>query len=205
MRNIENLARPIILPLIEGDAFLRGDTTLLFPHQQKIIAAWATLKAMVAEFDPQSTVTTHHMQRKYLMQRLVPPPTGWAIWIGPYLRGNWQPHWGSSHFQYSSPAQEARRGLDRRATHHNSHVSTQVIGKLFIQVIRSPARDFVERWRFTPPDRGSLFRIWPPSNTAIKWPGQFMSDRDADYVAGALYNDLLDRTAPMLADEITNS
>jgi len=73
---------------------------------------------------------------------------------------------------------------------------------LFIQVINSPARRFVERWRFDLPDKGSFFRIWPPSNVSINWPGQFMTDRDADYVTGALYNFLMDRTAGLLAASI---
>lgn len=200
---VENVARPIMLPLIEGDQFLKGNTTLIMPHQQRIIATWAAMKAMVAEFDPQSTVTTHHMQRKYLMQRLA-PPVGWTVWIGPYLRASWPSHWGSTHFFYASPKQHARMGSDIRATHHNSHVSTQVIGKLFIQVIRSPAHYYVERWRFNLPDRGSLFRIWPATDTVINWPGQFMSDRDADYALGAVHNDLLKRTASVLADAIKN-
>lgn len=198
-QRIENTARSIMFPLIEGDAFVKGGTTRILPHQQKIIASWAVLKAMVAEYDSHSWVTTHHTHRKHLMARTAPPPHGWAVWIGPYLRGNWLPHWGSSPFLYFSPKQEVRRGSDIRASYYNSHISTQVIGKLYIHVIRSPARDFINRWRFSLPDKGSFFRIWPPSDVSIIWPGQFMTDRDADYVMGALYNFIMDRTAPLLA------
>lgn len=175
---------------------------MVFPNQQRMIANWAVLKAMVAEFDPQSTVTTHYMQRRYFKDNLK-PPAGWTVWIGPYLRGNWVTHWGSTPFQYFSRKQEMRAGPDVRATHHNSHISTQVVGKLFIQVIRCPYRGFVERWRFATPDKGSLFRIWPPSETIINWPGQFMSDRDADYVAGAMFNFLMAGTAPLLERAIS--
>jgi hypothetical protein len=101
-QRIENLARPIMIPLISGDASLKGATTRILPHQQKIIATWAVLKAMVAEYDPQSWVTTHHMQRQYLRRLAAPPPHGWAVWIGPYIRGNWLPHWGSFPFLYVS-------------------------------------------------------------------------------------------------------
>ena len=78
-RCVENKARPIMIPLINGDATLKGATTRIFPHQQKIIATWAILKAMVAEYDPQSWVTTHHTQRKYLKRIAAPPPRGWAV------------------------------------------------------------------------------------------------------------------------------
>jgi hypothetical protein len=124
------------------------------------------------------------------------------VWTGPYLRGSWVPHWGPFPFLYLSPKQELRRGSNVRATYYNSHISTQVIGQLFIQVIRSPARSFIERWRFSMPDNGSFFRIWPPSNVSINWPGQFMTDRDADYVMGALYNFIMERLAPTFAAEI---
>ena len=38
----------------------------------------------------------------------------------------------------------------------------------------------IEKWKFSPPDGGSLFRIWPPSDVSISWPGQIMTDRDAE-------------------------
>jgi len=201
-RRIENTARPIMMPLIDGEAALKGETTRIFPHQQKIIASWAVLKAMIAEYDAHSWVTTHHSQRQYLGRVTAPPPHGWTVWIGPYLRVNWLPHWASFPFLYLSPKQELRQSSNVRATYYNSHISTQVIGRLFIHVIRSPARDFIERWRFSLPDKGSFFRIWPPSNTSIVWPGQFMTDRDANYVTGALYNFIMDRTSRLLAAEI---
>jgi hypothetical protein len=157
---------------------------------------------MVAEYDAHSWVTTHHTQRKLLMKRLAPPPRGWAIWIGPYLRVDWPTHWGSSPFLYLSPKQEARRRANIAATFYNSHTSTQVIGGLFIHVMRSPAHDYIEKWRFSLPDSGSLFRIWPPSEISISWPGKLMTDRDADYVAAGMYNDLMRRIAPLIREGV---
>jgi hypothetical protein len=202
---VENLARPIMIPLIDRDRLLRGETMRLLPHQQKIIATWAALKAMVAEFDSHSWVTSHHSQRKYLMNRLAPPARGWAVWIGPYLRVNWPTHWGSSPFLYLSPKQEARRGNNLVATFYNSHASTQVIGSLFIHVMRSPAHDYIENWKFSTPDGGSVFRIWPPSDVSASWPGKIMSDRDADYVVTGLYRDLMDRVSPLIKEGIENA
>ncbi|WP_257167628.1 hypothetical protein [Bradyrhizobium sp. SRS-191] len=176
---------------------------MITPEHQRIIATWASLKAMVAEFTESGRVTTHHSQRKYLKDHLSPPQT-WAIWIGPYLRGSWAGHWLSTPFLYHSPKQELRWGTNVRATHYNGHISTQVVGQLFIHVIRSPARRFVQGWRFSAPDKGSLFRIWPPTDTIIKWPGQFMSDRDADYVATAMHNFLIERIGPTLAKAVSD-
>jgi hypothetical protein len=201
MRRIENQVRPILLPLIEGTALLKGETARLTPHDQKIIATWAVLKAMVTEFDLQGWVTTHHTQRKFLKQNLI-PPDGWVVWIGPYLRVKWIPHFMSLPFLYLSPKQELRRGSNIRATHFNSHITTLVIGKVFIQVIRSPARGFVDRWRFSLPHKDSLFRIWPPTGVSIVWPGRFMTDLDADRAAGAMYDFIMDRLAGVLRSTI---
>jgi hypothetical protein len=193
-QNIENVARPIMIPLIQG-----GQTLRLSSTQQEKIAAWAVLKAMIAEFDPHGWVTTHHMHRKYLMKHFAPPVTGWVVWIGAYQRVRWPPHWVSTPFLYLSPKQEARRSSNLAATHFNGHISTMVIGQLFIQVISSPASHFINRWRFSVPHKGTLFRIWPPSGVSINWPSQIMTDQDADYVASAMYNFLMDRIAPELA------
>jgi hypothetical protein len=184
-KHIEDLARPVMTCLI------RGHQLRLSPDQQKHIAAWAALKAIIAEYDSQGWVTTHHTHRKHLMRAFTPPLQGWTIWIGNYVRDKWVPHWGSMPFLVVSNKQALRMGSDRTATYYNSHVSTQVIGQLYIQVIRTPSREVIDRWRFTLPEKGSFFRIWPPSGISISWPGRVMTDRDADYVMGALYEFLL--------------
>jgi hypothetical protein len=191
-QNIEDRARPIMIPLITGQP------ARILPEQQRVIAAWAVLKAMVAEYDRHGWVTTHHMQRKRLMRTLLPPERGWVVWIGHYARSRWVPFWGSSPFLYLSKQQERRARADVRATHFNSHISTQVVGQLFIHVIRSPARSFVEGWRFSTPDKGALLRIWPPGGASIAWPGRTMTDRDADYAATSLKTFLEDRARAAL-------
>jgi hypothetical protein len=185
-RNVENKARRVMISLMRGDRFR------LRPHQQRLVATWAILKAMVAEYDPTGYVTSHHTHRKFLMNHGVPPTEGWTVWIGHYQRYQWQGHFISIPFLFLSPKQEARR-TNNRATYYNSSISTQVIGQLFIQVIRSPARDFIKRWRFTTPEKGALFRIWPPTPFSVSWPSKIMTDRDADYAAGALKTFLEER------------
>jgi hypothetical protein len=185
-RRIENPARPLLRKLIQGQDIR------LHAEQQKIIAAWAVLKAMVAEYDREGYVTTHHTHRKFLMKYHRPPFDTWTVWIGHFVRDKWQPYFASIPFLFLSAKQEARR-TNERATYYNSGISTQVIGQLFIQVIRSPARDFIKRWRFATPDKGTLIRIWPPAPFSVAWPPRTMTDRDADYAVGALKTFLEDR------------
>src|SRR5215469_2942852 len=74
----------------------------------------------------------------------------------------------------------------KKATYYNSGATSQLIGQLFIQVMRSPHRKLISRWRFATPDGGALFRIWPPSDISIVWPGRSLTARDVDYAVGAL-------------------
>jgi hypothetical protein len=73
----------------------------------------------------------------------------------------------------------------------NSHSSAQVIGQLFIHVLRSPTPDLIPRWRFATPNGGTLFRIWPPTQVSIAWPGKIMSDLDAVCTSNAFMNFVL--------------
>jgi hypothetical protein len=53
MKNIEDLARLILIPLI------RGQDIRLSPDNQTLIATWAVLKAIIGEYDERLPVTVH--------------------------------------------------------------------------------------------------------------------------------------------------
>jgi hypothetical protein len=69
-QKIDERARPIMIPLIQGQQ------ARLSPDQQRIISTWAVMKAMVAKYADFEYVTTHHTQRKYLMKHHLPPRHG---------------------------------------------------------------------------------------------------------------------------------
>jgi hypothetical protein len=79
-----------------------------------------------------------------------------------------------------------RAGSDRRATFYNSQVSTQIIGQLFIQVIRSPHPRLATLWRFSLPRGRAIYRIWPPTSYGIRWPTGTIDDASSDRIVGAL-------------------
>lgn len=149
-----------------------------------VIAAWAALKVMVAEFDEGNQPITHHMQRRYMRRHSLAPKKNWGVWIGHYNRIQWVPEWISLPFLVL-PDRVAQRFPSRYATYFNGNATTQVINKLFIHVIHSPMPNLVERWRFTLPEGGTLFRIWPPSSFSVSWPGAPLTDLDADFAANA--------------------
>jgi hypothetical protein len=178
---LENPAKLIMLPLIKGEA------VRITPSAQTIIAGWAALKSMVAEYDQYGSVTVHHMQRKHLRLFQRPPDNGWGIWIGYFERKKSEGDWWSRPLLII-PDKQLQKLRTREATHSNSCATTQIIGKLFIHVIHCPMPGIIRRWRWPRQCRGSLFRIWPPSSYSIDWPGTPIIDGEAELIADAFAN-----------------
>jgi hypothetical protein len=176
-QRVDESARPVMIPLMQGHRIR------LSPQQQRAIATWAAMKAMVAEFGESEAVTTHHTQRKYLMRHLRPPDR-WSVWIAHYKRTNDSFLWLSTPFLVL-PDKLAKARPDKRATFYNSQVSTQVIGELLVHVIRSPHPRLARMWRFHLPQRQGIFRIWPVSDYGITWPLATVDDTSASYIADA--------------------
>lgn len=179
MRDIENEAKPILLPLI------KGTITQLPERQQVIIATWGVLKSIVSEYHGTSQISTHWTQRKVVKTHGHPPTKHWAVWIGNYERENWRLEWASSAFFVPSKAVQLKRGI-REPTYYNACTTTQVIGKLFIQIVHIPTPFFTRPdhlARIFPPTNGVIARIWPIEHSVIQWPPRVLSDSDADAIA----------------------
>jgi len=155
------------------------------------------MKAMVAEWSIRGHITTNHMQRKRMMWRQLPPDRGWGVWIGRFVTDPKKPEEERYHPKWEShpfcllPDRLVTVRPNKIATFFNSHASTQVVGELFIHVLRSPMPNLIPRWTFAPPNGGMLFRIWPRTETSIVWPQQAMTDLDAVYTANAFMNFML--------------
>jgi len=162
-----------------------GSDSRIFPHQRKLIASWAVMKAMVSEYDFGQHVSTHHTHRKYIMKHHHPPLKGWGVWIGHYIRRAPTPSWLHLPFRVA-PKNYDESLLPRRVTSYNSAAFTQIIGELFIQTIHTPFPDFAIRFRFPSVHRGNIVRIWPPTNISIKWPLKTMSDDDVHCASWAI-------------------
>ena len=184
MRRLENRTAPILKQIITGITE-RPDENGKFrmcQKDQELIAAWAVLTSIVGQYGEGDFPTSHHTHRKYLRTHNLAPKRGWAVWIGHFERQAWKPGWVStaiSMWPIGSKLLHARR------PYFNCHSTTQVIGKLFIQVIQVPQPGFVEGWRFAVPHKSAIFRIWPPSAYSIRWPSAALLDRDADLIASA--------------------
>jgi len=179
MRKLDDTAAPLLTSLITGKA------ARLTPGHQLIIATWAVMKAIVAEYEDPHETTTHHMQRKSLF-RNKRPPEGWAVWLGYFPRKRWTPTYALHPFQYVRPDILAKRN-NPRATYYNASITTRVLGELFIQVVHAPIKFRIRDWRFPLlPNGGEPRRIWPPTTFSLKWPPPPMSPHDEEIATVAL-------------------
>lgn len=68
MSGIEEAARPLLVPIIKGEAIT------LDADQLKLVAQWATLKAIVCEHDNRGTEVTPQAERTaFMAEGLIPP------------------------------------------------------------------------------------------------------------------------------------
>jgi hypothetical protein len=178
MRTLDEAADPILTPLI------LGRETRLSEADQRIIAAWAVLKVMVADHK-----RVHHAQRKQF-KRTHRPPAGWTVWIGHFERTAMKFEWMSRPFPVLREAVLARR-KSKVTLAANANATTQIIKHLFIHVAHTPNPAFGRRWQFIDakgqPLSGSLPRIWPTSGVSIKWPPPALNDRDAAIAANSIW------------------
>jgi hypothetical protein len=179
---IENPSIPLLKKLIQGQYNGR-----LFPNQQKMIASWAVLKAIVSQYDIGENVTVPAEDRTFLMNNHYPPLEGWGVWIAHFSHHPKRAHpssWVAVPFYM--PARDEPPSIDGRPPYYNSAAFTQIIGELFIRSIHTTFPNFARRIRFPLPDGGTLLRIWPPSEISIAWPQRPISDNDAHAASWAV-------------------
>jgi hypothetical protein len=184
MKDIEDKAKPIMLPLFDGEP------TRLSPVDLETIATWAALKVMVADSVDGGAWAVHHKQREYMYAHKRPPLRSWTVWLGRFERKEWRGEWVSRPFNLLPRGAAHDKKLGRLVRHYNCNSVTQVIGQVLIHVIHAVDQRLIVDWRFSTPQKPTLsapfFKIWPPSNTSIVWPPRALSDQDADHVSRAL-------------------
>ena len=191
MRKLESRVRPLIVPLLDGQR------VRLLPSDYKSIAVWAGMNAMVMEYERLGHVTTHHTQRRMLMNKGELPKIGWKIWIGNFVRNESRMHYASHPFFFIHG--KIKKSLGQPTTYFNGNATTQVVKQLFIHIIRSPVSFVVDRWQFDSAVAGKLRVIWPTSDISIIWPPQIIGDDEAEYLATAFYTALERSTREALA------
>lgn len=153
MSGIEDASIPFAAPLIQGDS------VVLTPHAQQVLASFLCLIVMRLEFLGKARVIP--MQERLLLKQTLIPPHNWKIWVARFT-GNPDDH--ASHrcsIQLSTgdnlPPPD-RVGLD----YCNAQTTTIVLGNLCAHLFSSvePIMDGYEGI--------SLTRLWPLTGLSIQ-------------------------------------
>jgi len=184
MSDLQKLAKPILLPLIQGESFL------LTPKQQKIVAAWCTMSVMTSDFFQPDRQAISQQDRDYFRANLLPPPDTWKIWIGRYERQKWVGNWVKNALPIpceEDPVQFTADGFPRP----NTQTTTLVFGQLYVHVFSCPHPGIVAKVSASSKGIEKVAQIWPVREHFIAWPTNSLLDREADRIAGAIFTMLI--------------
>jgi hypothetical protein len=179
MSQLQERAKPILLPLI------KGERTVLGLDAQRLLAGWCAMSVMTSDFFYPETQAIPRADRDYLRDHWMPPSDTWKIWIGRYTREKWQAHY----IKNSMPITEediAEEG-DSHVPRSNSQMTTIVVGQLYIHAFSCPFAWLIEKIA-TIPANGfkKVAQIWPTREHFIAWPTDPLTDREADSIPGAI-------------------
>jgi hypothetical protein len=178
MSQLQTLAKPYLLPLIQGDA------TAMDAKGQEIVAAWIAMTITVAEYFGER-ITVSLRDRQHIRKTLTAPPN-WHIWIAHFKRGNWKPHLIHNTFIISSAKHRIKRNV-LGAQMPNTQTTAFTVNQLYIFAASSVTDTFRE-WRF-PATKGAekLKQVWPFKRNILSWPGSSLSDGEADDISGSFF------------------
>lgn len=178
MSTLEQQARPILTPLIRGEAAQLGR------EEQLILAAWIAKTAMMFEHSERRDVVSTLEQRQFLMTQ-TQPPYGWTIWIGKYGGINWQTKVVRKSAAISIGDSGAIRVIDQNLSPPmNVQSITFGVGQMLVVVTSTSIADFT--LDLDPKFETYTPQIWPFQN-ALSWPlWSTLNDADAIILSNGL-------------------
>lgn len=181
MSLLQAQAKRIVAP------FLKGQWPEIAVNDQRTLAAWITMTAMVSEFKDLATMASTREQREYLRSRLEPPPQ-WSIWLGHHRGRLW--HSGTNHFGWNSiPLAAFVSDLEKAipialARTKDSQSTALVFDSLFVQTLSSTNPGIKIR-EAAVAERYGLRVLWPLTGAPILRPTKVLSDLEADAISAA--------------------
>jgi hypothetical protein len=182
MSELQKAAKPILIPLILGQA------TILSKDQQQILAAWAAMTMISAEYLYPHRATTSVTDRRWLFKHKL-APRNFRIWIGDYERKDWVGHWVHNSMRITE-----HEGVQGWTVHpdgtprSNTQTVTLVVGRLFIHAFACPFREILEARKICDVIDNRLSQIWWPRHSFLAWPPtDTLNDTDADQLTMAIF------------------
>jgi hypothetical protein len=111
-------------------------------------------------------------------------PNDFRIWIGDYKRDDWIPHWG--HFSLRISEHEGAQDWTVHpdgTPRSNTQTTTFVVGRLFIHGYSCPFPEILNADKI-------VRTVVTPRHSFLVWPSAAITDRDADRIAGAIFESL---------------
>ena len=160
MNQLEMATRPILTPMIRGEATALDDKSCV------VVAGWAIKTAMVLEYVNSGIPQYYTLQeRRDVMDNLIPPKTT-LIWTGQYV-GTVRHHCSLLHVTLH----------DRGGRTAPGHCATIVFGRVILQVFSYRVRESRVVWlpaNTIRPWETALWRIWPPARgLGLMWPPSY--------------------------------
>jgi hypothetical protein len=190
MSRLQEQVKPILLPMIQGE------WPEISSWQRRILAAWAVMFTMIAEFADQSTQSSRFEDRERLRLTLTPPPH-WYVWAGLFQPVLWT--LGFNHFGWSRPrfvhSYEDVTAIARKLTSGPKEMQSTgwVLGKLYLQSFSSIMPDSkMDQDAFA--EKHNLRVIWPDDGGAIVRPIKVLEDIDADSASTSILPSYFPRT-----------
>jgi len=173
MNQVEDLARPILEPLIAGHS------TVLSHHQQRILAEWITMKTMVVEHEtPKDAVIPRADREAFKNKRTIPNYI--TIWTAKHS----VPAWCTMLFRQTASLSSIPKPPPKiLAGGKNVETVAFGIGALFVYVMVSDPGviDLNELITIR-----LLARLWPSAGSQILWGPIVLRGRNPDWVAHTL-------------------
>jgi hypothetical protein len=172
------------------DPLISGKSIILSLDRQKILAAWAAMSVICAEYFYPNRASSSVTDRRWLYNTKI-APNDFRIWIGNYERREWIPHWG--HFSLRISEDEGPQGWTIHpdgTPRSNTQTTTFVVGRLFIHCYSCPFPEILHAEKVVRAVDSRLVQIWSPRHSFLVWPAAAITDRDADRLAGAIFDRL---------------
>jgi hypothetical protein len=172
MSRLEEAAKPLLVPLI------LGESALLDAEERRVIAAWALLRVVMAEYIDPTQIAVPAAHRRWLFKEKKPPRHGVYIWMAGYEGED------SAGFYRHVPL-ASHLDSSYRSEQVNSYGVTFGIYKLVFQVFGATTApraggdlrqggDLAER----------TVRLWPETRDVVYLPPERrLSKADLDYFA----------------------
>lgn len=177
MSTLQTRAKRLVVPLAKGQPFF------LERADQTIVAAWAGMAIMAAEFTSPDKVAVSSDDREFLRLRRE-LPQNWRIWIAHYVRGDWKGFMAHNVMQLT--AEHVPETDPHALAVPNTQSTTFVVGELFIHAISSTFERVPHDFNHRTDGADRLIQIWPAGDFAM-YPDGTITDIQADRITDEFF------------------